>query len=478
MVHVAKSQLGKLDPSQLTGNTISIDPGSSFTDLPVSFQVITHDSFEALDAAVPDDTSRYHDGLNVIFHPVYHFNIGHALWDGFYPVFVSMLQLGLHNERYRTWLMAKRDQSVLRRVKNSYDNTETALSLIGGRGILSVDHMMNDTESFNAVHRLQEAVLGVGTNAQKMDINANYSIGACRALDACRQWRERIFSGMGIPKAEPARRTPPFRAIFVENKRYGGNTEMEAMIKQLNSHPDLKAEFDIKFVAWTPVSKESTDSPMQSGNFTRHMEIIRNTDIHISGPGTGQMYQAWLPDGAIHINLGDTKVDQGFMEEYVAEGCPHLKTLYYTRRKKDGPGLLLSIMQPLLLKAGELLKQGYTGPAPINHNLSPVGQVWKAYTWLVNREDRKEELEEGLAPIRCLDPKGEMWMGNRFPEEFVYVGLPGFGPTANPDYCVLGVLQASFDTAHPESGYLAQKGWFGTAGALPWTLPYYKRKFD
>merc|ERR1712241_64144 len=125
-----------------------------------------------------------------------------------------------------------------------------------------------------------------------MDVNANFSLGACRALDACRAFRKRVFHILGLPPAVPARTRGPFRVIIIENKRFGKGNIMELLTKKLQSEKRLKA-FDVQFVSWSPREAGGrADTPLQTGNFTRHMEIMASTDIHVSGPGTAMMYQA------------------------------------------------------------------------------------------------------------------------------------------------------------------------------------------
>merc|ERR1712151_1442003 len=118
---------------------------------------------------------------------------------------------------------------------------------------------------------------------------------------------------------------------------------------------------------------------VQIGDFRGHINTISETDVHISSPGTAQMYQTFLPDGAVHINMGDG--DGSYMEEYMAEGSPYLRALYYPRRLKKSGLFELTNMQELLRRARELLNKGFTKPVPINENLSPIGRVYKALAY-------------------------------------------------------------------------------------------------
>lgn len=466
VVHVLKNTV---DVGVFLHDTVSLGVTPGFSDQPVKLEIATHGSLKEFGRSLENEGPlKELKGLTVVFCPVYHFNIGHAIWDGFYPAFVSMLQFGKADTPANALMMSKRDKGIVKTVKGGYDNSEAAYQKIAGLELLTIEQLENSTKDFKSVHRLEQAIMGIGTNAQKLDVNANFSLGACRDLDACRAFRNRIFNIMNLEPPKPARVTGPFRTIIIDNKRYGKGNAMEAITEKLKADKALEG-FDIQFVSWSPhTDGVRNDSPLQSGNFTRHMEIIGSTDVHISGPGTAMMYQAFLPDGAVHVNLGINKaMDQGFMEEYVAEGSPHLKALYYPRRGLSSPGLEVRALKKLILKAGELLRQGWSvdKPTPIGANLSPVGQVYKAYTWLAHREKYRSALRKGLLPLRTVT--GEMWMGNRFPEEFVYNGLPNHGKKAAPDLCLLGALRASFDANFPKLGVKEGIGWFGTGGRLP-----------
>mmetsp|Transcript_59968 Transcript_59968/g.151909 ORF Transcript_59968/g.151909 Transcript_59968/m.151909 type:complete len:159 (-) Transcript_59968:77-553(-) len=152
------------------------------------------------------------------------------------------------------------------------------------------------------------------------------------------------------------------------------------------------------------------------------------------------------------------------MEEYMAEGAPYLRALYYPKRKGGKvPNLEVSTLVKLLEEARRLLQQGLEGPVSVGSNLSPVGKLFKAYCYWAHREKfGLEVLNKGHIMLREI--KGETWMGNSFPEDFVYDGAPNEpGTPFKPDSCLIGALRASFDHAHPELGP-ANRGWFGTSG--------------
>jgi len=232
----------------------------------------------------------------------------------------------------------------------------------------------------------------------------------------------------------------------------------------------LLEDFEINYVSWSPNAKHPD---MQTGNFTRHMEIIRQTDIHVSGPGTGQMYQTFLPDGAVHVNLGQLitggdfclkcKVMQGFMEEYMAEGAPYLKVLFHPQYKTNAR-VTRETLTPLIQEAGWLLRLGIPArPPAIGAKLSPVTRVFKAYSYLVHRETVGIEALRNLAPN--WEPRGETWLGNNFPEDIIYAG-GDHHPWLKQNVCLLSALRASYDKTFPDIGRNKGRGWFNTVGVF------------
>lgn len=320
---------------------------------------------------------------------------------------------------------------------------------------------MNVHQASSGRHRFDEMVIGIGSNGAKKDINGNLTLGACRELNACRLFRDRMYRAYKLepPPAVSARPgDAPFRAILIENKRYP-KTMLESLVSAFHADKSLKNGMTLELISWSP---NVTHLSMQNGDLTEHLKVIRSTDVHISGPGTGQMYQTLLPDGAVHINLGaPAGCPRGYMEEYMAEGAPYLRALYYTNPGGlIDPGMFLSVVR----QAKEILTRGLSMPVPIGTNLSPVGQVYKAYVWMLFKGTAEEKAVAELAPIRLV-PRAPT-LGNNFFENVVCRGLKGPGkPNDKPalNDCLMGALRESFDMRYPSLGRHGA-GWFGTGG--------------
>merc|ERR1712061_156547 len=68
--------------------------------------------------------------------------------------------------------------------------------------------------------RLGTVILGQGTNGQKLDVNADISIGAGRELNATRLLREKVYQTFNItPRSQDPGRN--LQGIIIHNKRLG-----------------------------------------------------------------------------------------------------------------------------------------------------------------------------------------------------------------------------------------------------------------
>ena len=114
---------------------------------------------------------------------------------------------------------------------------------------------------------------------------------------------------------------------------------------------------------------------------------MHSAAVHVSSVGNAQMYQLFMNDGAVHVNLGavpefrkynTTKSDNGkrvqlikrmpfhfpvFMEQQLANGAPYLRALYYSSKDR-ACGLEEAKVRSLLLEAVLLFRQGFRMPLP------------------------------------------------------------------------------------------------------------------
>jgi hypothetical protein len=107
-------------------------------------------------------------------------------------------------------------------------------------------------------------------------------------------------------------------------------------------------------------------------------------DIHIAGPGTAQMYQTFLSDGSVHINLGGLKLHEfqttenaftSFGEQYMTSGTPYIKGLYYPINQRPN-GIKKDEVIKLIRQAAQLILQGFSLPVNPRENLAADGKLF------------------------------------------------------------------------------------------------------
>jgi hypothetical protein len=115
-----------------------------------------------------------------------------------------------------------------------------------------------------------------------------------------------------------------------------------------------------------------------------HLKLLQDTDIHVTGPGTGQMYQTFLRDGSVNINLGglgyikrNTTVKNytSFLEQYITSGTPYIKGLYYPINERTN-GIKREIVIKLIREAAQLITNGFSIPVNPKDNLAADGQLF------------------------------------------------------------------------------------------------------
>jgi len=464
IVHYLKSENSTvpLQDDLKEGLTVASDN----PDIVVAVHFIGHDSLVEFWSQVKD--AEEVEGLTLPFHGEYHFNVGHALWDGLFPAFVSLVQWNLSSLPFSPMLDMNmmHEGAVEARYPGQYARMEDIFKTFGGSKLLSVNDFQNKTTGHSS--RFKEVILGHGHYSAYFDQNADLELTACRDLGACRIFRDRLYLSYGftppsktnLATAESGRR---FRVTFVLDKRIPWE-QVDKMIEGVNADASLSKIVQVEKVDWSPDRVNDTRMSFNSANLSRHLEILRHTDIHIASVGTAQMYQALLPDGAVHFALGvppesaDHSRDvqdlrrcpREYWEEYMTEGPPYLQAVYYTK----GGNLDLTHFKSVMWSAVDLLQHPDI-PHKHSSNLSPIGQVWRAYHWL--RRNRGITSETGKLPLRLYSTP----IGTYHHFHDLYVCPKEFGQHHTVvDSCLIHELRKSFDQQHPDVGDNG-KGFFG-----------------
>ncbi|CAF1191207.1 unnamed protein product [Adineta ricciae] len=385
--------------------------------------------------------------VTVYFSQPWHFNIGHALFDGLYPAYVAMIRFSpRHLHPFR----------ILAGIDDCNDCwSEDVYSRFAGLGIIK-QNVLNKL-SRNRWYVFEEMIMGSGTMCQRCN-QPNLQLAGGVELDASRLFRDRMYQQHGfIPltrryqsSAEHRTSHDVLQAYVIDNKRFTPNdreaindaikeihnytySHMNQARKQLNVDLEwplinvtyiyyqfIKAQnMSALLVNATLIDSRSPTYEILDNNFMAQLKLLRQMDIHITGPGTGQMYQTFLSDGSVSINIGgirphgvhDTsKAYTSFLEQHMTSGAPYLKGLYYPINERQ-KGIRKEQIVELIRQAGRLILQGFRIPVNPRENLAPDGQLFIEMCEL----DRQFcELVTTRSPdheYRCLD----LWV-----EDFVH----------------------------------------------------------
>ena len=337
--------------------------------------------------------------------------MGHALFDGLYPGYVALIRFSpRHLHPFR----------ILAKLEDCADCwTEEIYSRFAGLGLLKQSFL--NQLSRDRWFVFDELIMGSGTLCQRCT-QANLQLVGGVALDASRLFRDRMYRQHGLVRPvqrqkHSAQGRDPRELLYayvVHNKRYtpDDQNEIESAIRKLNDDTDeelrlMTNETDslrrplvrVYYIYYEQIRGENrnafrvntTADPSKSlhydlneNKFIAHLKTMRKMDIHVVGPGTGQMYQTFLPDGSVHINLGGLRPVEklyskeayaSFLEQYMTSGTPYIKGLYYPINERP-EGIKKNHVVQLIRDAAQLILQGFSLPVDPPDNLAADGQLF------------------------------------------------------------------------------------------------------
>lgn len=249
--------------------------------------------------------------------------------------------------------------------------------------------------------QFEKIVMGAGD--ANMILTPEVAIGGSRGPHwAMRKFRDRMLDTYNIARRPSPSLGRDTRVTFIANKRFGLNdsNEIRLSLSTLESQHHFSSRSKYLDYATVP-------------NFKDQLQKIHDTDIYVSGPGTGMLNAPFLPDGAAVVNVGawtaiklgwnTTKSDVVplFMEQQVVGGgTPYLHVLFrnfsessraFLERPSAPPGFygdlsanLNSIdLVELVLKARQRMIHGKVSIEKelgnIEDNLSPEGVIFRKY---------------------------------------------------------------------------------------------------
>jgi hypothetical protein len=347
--------------------------------------------------------------LTLYFHQPWLSNIGHALFDGLYPAYVALIRFPpRHLQPFRIML------STFNNYRNPF--SEDVYNRFAGLGTINVSTIEDMSVGKWVV--FEELVMGSGSLCQRC-LQPNLQLPGGIELNGSRLFRDRMYQqhGLALPisrqnhSAERRDAQRPLKAYVIDNKRFTSQDRIEinAAIDEINRYTDThldqtvdnqtKLHWPLVYVSYIsyPLITVRNDGFLQlnaseiemktSSNNSKmmgHLRLLQDMNIHISGPGTGQMYQTFLSDGSVNINLGGLSYIKqsitrenytSFLEQYMTSGTPYIKGLYYPINERT-KGIKKEILIKLIREAAQLILNGFSIPVNPKDNLAPDGQLF------------------------------------------------------------------------------------------------------
>ena len=301
-------------------------------------------------------------------------NIGHSLFDQLYSSFIGLIEYSndRHLKPFRA-INVKRSDAESVPFVHSIINTSIPMGLVNSEDFFRPDR----------VQHLREVLVPNHARCISSPANDgwNYRMDKGYELDGFRHFRAHLYARFAVPPppswAQGVGRAS-LRAIVVLNKRYSPADLQELLAALGDAAPGINGSV----VDWRPLS------------FRDQLLILSRSHIHLSAPGTGMMYQPFLPDGAVHVNLGsctpfpyqtrplamlsyDTGPVPGYMEQSMVSATPYHRALYYPLGEICA-GLRRGRLGELLREAAALVRGGFPIPVPAGANLAADGRIVQA----------------------------------------------------------------------------------------------------
>ncbi|CAF1112880.1 unnamed protein product [Rotaria sp. Silwood1] len=345
--------------------------------------------------------------VTLYFGQPWHDNIGHALFDGLYSAYVALIRFPPRHLHPFRILAGVSDCKVCW--------SEDVYSRFGGLGLIKINVLTNMSKG--NWFMFEELVMGSGTFCQRCT-QPNLQLPGGVELDASRLFRGRMYQQHGLVhpivrrKSSSEGRTSRdvLQAYIIDNKRFTSNDrkEINDAINEINNCTNLYLNKTIKLqwplvrvsylfynkvrartlssirVNATPTDSRSPIYELIENNFIAQLKLLRQMDIHITGPGTGQMYQTFLSDGSVTINLGgikprglenSTEAYTSYLEQHMTSGTPYIKGLYYPINERPN-GIKKDEIVKLIRQASQLILEGFSLPVNPRDNLAPDGQLF------------------------------------------------------------------------------------------------------
>lgn len=298
---------------------------------------------------------------------VWSHNIGHGLFDGLYPSYLSLVKFGKWHEDF-TFITNDWDDAQ----KNM---THGVVEAFSRSSILELNKTNNN-------YIVKNFFCGTGRTGIRV-MREDYTLYG-KKYEGIRHFRKRIFETYGLNSDLPTNKDNP-KIIIIDNIRYTVEDRVE-IDKAIYHYKKLG--YNIEYLYWYNYK-----------TFSEQMKRFEDVDIQVSAPGTGMNYSPFLKRGAVSVNLGCikyfpndlTKPLPAYMEQAVGAGQDEISTIFYDRSNH-----LTLISEELIKKIDEAISL-IKNSVVLTNNLNIDAQIYVEYCKRVSNARHISDHLTGMA---------------------------------------------------------------------------------
>ena len=315
---------------------------------------------------------RYLRGTT-LFIEYAHSNIVHTMLDMVYPVFVSMVKLGLNTG-------PEQPLRIVHRLPHDDNSQIWFLHLMGDLGVEHIEKM--EPTCF-------ETVIVGGGNQGLISWDSNYAMPGARD-GALKAYRNMIYSKAKVPFNERGTLRANVTVLLLnQQKRPVQN------IQSVPYHIEEVAPYaHVRSTNWESIvsgqalqvsewREHQIEYHREIADFREKLNVLKTSHVIIAGIGTSHLFEFLLLDGSVSINYGTCQNYNKlgtFYDDYLIPGIDWVRGFYYVNKTScdEAPDIKLPRRSTQCLI--QLAIQTIRNPNTVNvsENLSPFGAAISA----------------------------------------------------------------------------------------------------
>lgn len=316
------------------------------------------------------------------------FNIGHALLDELFSVYMSCLKLGVCRELAYSVTPTLRPVVMPGSLQMDLGlRPESVIARFCGHPVVSSKHFDG-----SIMYQFESMIVGHG-HLGMSSIDRNYCSPGQRSrgysVDAMKSFRNRMYAAYSVaaPTVVPAWRdappptihnstaSPPSKSELFSPTAWQRKLRVLVIANKRTFYPDLRQATELLQSAGLDARLVEFPLPFQ-----RQLEMLREADIVLSGVGTSLLAAVFLSDGATVVNLGTSEKScaWSYMEEFLLCGTDWVR-IVYNRVPNFAVRHVFALFEEAAANYNMTARGRFALPVPIEQSLSPIGRAVREY---------------------------------------------------------------------------------------------------